>query len=79
MSDIYETDYKSVATWLLKDDFEKLKNLAHSNNVTISSYLRAIITDVLFEEGELLNAPLAPTPPHALQNDRRRKDVIDPL
>ena len=63
MSDIYEDRYKSIATWLSKDDYEKLKQLARNNKVTISTYLRAIITDVLFEEYDLLNATLARRPP----------------
>lgn len=59
MSINYEDDYKSIATWLPKDDYEKLKQLARNNKVTISTYLRGIITDVLFEEYDLLNATLA--------------------
>jgi predicted DNA-binding protein len=70
MTDIYEDRYKSIATWLSKDDYEKLKQLARNNKVTISTYLRAIITDVLFEEGELLNATLSPKT-ETLQNNGR--------
>lgn len=59
----YEEDYKSIATWLPKEDYEKLKQLARNNKVTISTYLRGIITDVLFEEYDLLNATLAKAKP----------------
>ena len=79
MTSIYENRYKSIATWLPKDDYEKLKSLARINKVSISTYLRAMVTDVLFEEGELLNGVLATSLSHALQNGGSRTDVIDTL
>ena len=42
--------YKPVATWLPEKDLEQLQNLARENNVTVASYLRAIIVDVLQDE-----------------------------
>ena len=79
MTDIYETDYKAVATWLRKPDFEKLKNIANTNNVTISAFLRAVIIDVLFEEEELSNAPVAAPSSHVIQNGSGRQNTLDPL
>jgi len=77
MSDIYEDRYKSIATWLSKDDYEKLKQLACNNKVTISTYLRAIIVDVLFEEYDPVHAALATTIPDVIQNGRRRPNPFD--
>lgn len=54
MVDMLHTTHKSIATWILKTDFEQLQQLAAKNNVTIAAYLRAIIVDALQDEAELL-------------------------
>ena len=42
---------KPVATWLSRSDYDKFIALVDKNNVTIATYLRAIIIDIIAEEG----------------------------
>lgn len=49
MAKHYEND-KSVATWITMKDFAYLQHLAFANNVTVASYIRAIIVDALEDE-----------------------------
>lgn len=41
---------RPVATWLTPDQFELLRIIACSHNVSTAAYLRAVIIDVLTEE-----------------------------
>lgn len=64
MVDMLHVTHKSIATWILKTDFESLQQLAVKNNVTVAAFLRAIIVDALQDEAELVQnnaARLSPT------------------
>lgn len=42
--------YKSVATWIPLETYSSLRKIAEGHNVSIATYLRAIIIDVVDEE-----------------------------
>lgn len=48
--------YKSVATWIPMDVFEKLQEIADSNKVSVSAYIKAIIVDAVEEESLLVKS-----------------------
>jgi hypothetical protein len=52
---------KPVCTWLSIKDHLSLTELAKSNKVTVASYLRAIIVDVIAEEHASLRVASAST------------------
>jgi len=43
---------RPVATWLSEGDYDKFVAIVRDNNVTIATYLRAIITDIIAEGGK---------------------------
>lgn len=43
---------KPIATWLNIEDYEKLKDLAGAQGVTIASYLRSIVVDAIADEAD---------------------------
>lgn len=47
----YEDGRKAVAAWLTLPELELFRAIAQANNVSPSAYLRAMIVDVLAEEG----------------------------
>jgi len=53
----YEDKWKSVATWLPKEELEQFRAICISHGVTPAAYLRAMITDVLAEEGPKVRIP----------------------
>ena len=46
-----EPKLRSVATWLPENEYDLLVEIAKTNGVNVSTYLRAIINDALAEEG----------------------------
>ena len=46
----YGSAHKLAATWIPTKDFELLQQLAKTNKVRLSAYIRAIIVDALNEE-----------------------------
>jgi hypothetical protein len=53
----YDDDHVPVATWLTKTELAHFKAVAIANNVTPAAYLRAMIVDVLAEEGARVSIP----------------------
>ena len=46
--------YKSVATWIPIDVFERLQKVAEFDNVSVSAYIKAIIVDAVNEQEHIL-------------------------
>ena len=46
--------YKSVATWIPVDVFDRLQAVAKLDNVSASAYIKAIIIDAVEEQENLL-------------------------
>lgn len=60
---VYEDRNKPVATWLTKQELELFRAICRANNVTPAAYLRAMIVDVLAEEGPRTKIPRRCLPP----------------
>lgn len=54
---------KPICTWLSKEELELFRAIARSNNVSRAAYLRAMIVDVLAEEGPKVTVPRRSLPP----------------
>lgn len=48
---------RSVATWLSREELELFRAIAKANHVSPAAYLRAMIVDVLVEEGPKVPLP----------------------
>lgn len=61
---VYEDRNRPVATWLTRQELELFRAIAKNNRVSPAAYLRAMIVDVLAEEG-----PRTPIPRRRLRPD----------
>jgi len=57
MSDKYEQRNRPVGTWITTAEYELFCAIAQANHVKPAAYLRAMISDVIYEE----SAKLPPT------------------
>lgn len=60
----YGERHRPIGTWLTKTELEHFKAVARANHVSPAAYLRAMIIDVLAEEGITV-----PVPRHQLAAD----------
>ena len=56
MSNIYDGNMKSVATWIPMRDFAMLQHLAFVNKVSVAAYIRGIIIDAVQDEVYSVNS-----------------------
>lgn len=52
MSDIDNPiDRRAIGTWVTREQYELFNDIAKQHGVSMSAYLRAVVVDVLAEEG----------------------------
>lgn len=74
---VYEDRNKPVCTWLTKQELELFRAICRANNVCPAAYLRAMVVDVLVEEGPRIKIPRRRLPPDLFTAFKKIDGITD--